>query len=80
MGATLYILRQQADLISSSLFRPDEVGADIVSIERATSKAPSLWREELVVGERIVAGGVREVLTYDDLVEEIFSSERVIVL
>lgn len=80
MSATLYILRQQADQISSSLFRADDADMDIVSIERAMSIAPSPWKEGSIAGERLVAGGIREVLTYDDLVEEIFASEHVIVL
>jgi hypothetical protein len=80
MSATLYILRQQADLISSSLFRADDVDVNIVSVERATSIDPCSWNDELIVGDRMTAGGVREALTFGDLVEEIFSSERVIVL
>jgi hypothetical protein len=53
---------------------------NIVSVERATSIDPSSWNDELIVGDRMTAGGVREALTFGDLVEEIFSSERVIVL
>ncbi len=80
MSATLYILRQQADQISSSLFRGDDADMDIVSIERATSIAPFPRNEGSIAGERFVPDGVGEVLSYEDLVEEIFSSERVIVL
>jgi hypothetical protein len=80
MAATLYILRQEAHLISASLFRADDPDMDIISIERATTIAPSPLKDGSLIGERMIAGGIREGLTYDDLVEEIFSSERVIVL
>ena len=82
MNATLYLLRQQPDHISSALFRASDVDIDIVFIEQAISKASasSFVGGTAVTGERIANGSSREALTYDDLVEKIFSSEHVIVL
>jgi hypothetical protein len=82
MNATLYLLRQQPDHISSTLFRASDVDIDIVFVEQAIPKASasSFVGGTVVTGERIANGSSREALTYDDLVEKIFSSEHVIVL
>jgi hypothetical protein len=80
MSATLYLLRQQPEHISSALFRASDADIEIVLIERATSLASSFVEGAMVTGERIAVGSAREALTYDDLVEKIFSSEHVIVL
>jgi hypothetical protein len=82
MSATLYLLRQQPDHISSALFRASDVDIDIVFIEQAIPKASasSFVGGILVTDEKSAIGSSGEVLTYDDLVEKIFSSEHVIVL
>lgn len=80
MSATLYLLRQQPDSISSALFQASDADIDIIFIERATSIVSSFVEGAVVAGERIVNGSSREVLTYDDLLEKIFSSEHVIVI
>jgi hypothetical protein len=81
MAATLYLLRQQPDHISPSLFRASDEEIDIVFIEQAAFMAPALLMEGAVVsGEGIEVGSSNRTLTYDDLVEKIFSSEHVIVL
>jgi hypothetical protein len=80
MSATLYLLRQQPDLISSALFRASDVNIDIVFIEQATSIASSFIEGAVGISERIVIDSSRQALTYDDLVEKIFSSEHSIVL
>jgi hypothetical protein len=73
MGAILYLLRQQPDRISPSLFQGSDTDIEIVFIAQATSINPSGI-------ESMAAGGSRTTLTYDDLVEKIFSSEHSIVL
>ena len=80
MAATLYILRQQPVHISPSLFRASDEEIDIVFIEQASSMAPALIEGAVVSGEGIEVGSSHRTLTYDDLVEKIFSSEHVIVL
>jgi len=80
MSATLYLLREQPDLISPSLFRASDADIDIVFVGNAASIAPSFVKGGVVIAEEMVAGGSHPTLTYDDLVEKIFSSEHVIVL
>jgi hypothetical protein len=80
MGATLYILRQQHDHISPSLFHMSDAHIDVVFMEQSTSLT-HLGAEEVRVGEGgTVARNSRQALTYDDLVEKIFSSEHVVVI
>ena len=80
MGATLYILRQRHDHISPSLFHMSDAHIDVVFMEQGTSLT-HLGVGEVIVGEGgTVARSSRQALTYDDLVEKIFSSEHVVVL
>ena len=80
MGTTLYILRQQSDHISPSVFRMSDTNIDVIFIEQGTSLTSSSV-EEVTVGEvGAMDGGSRRILTYDDLIEKIFSSERVVVV
>jgi len=80
MSATLYLLRRQPDSISPSLFRPSETDMDVVFIEKAAGMHhPSVKGSVVAVeGESVVVS--HPTLTYDELVDKIFSSERVIVL
>ena len=80
MSTTLYLLRQQPDLISPSLFRASDADIDIVFIEHAVSIAPSSVKGVVVTAEEMVVSGSRPTLTYDDLVEKIFASEHIIVI
>ena len=80
MSATLYLLRQQPDHISSALFHASDVDIDIVFIEQATSITSSFVEGSVFTDERKVIDGSRQALTYDDLVDKIFSSEHVIVI
>ena len=80
MGTTFYLLRQQPEHISSSLFRASDLNMDIVFIEHAASLIPSSVSGVVVVGEGIGVGLSYPTMTYDDLVEKIFSSEHIIVL
>ena len=77
---TLYLLRQQPDHIPPTLFHVRDVSIDIVCIERAASIASSFIEGAVVVDDKIVIDRSKQALTYDDLVERIFSSEHVIVL
>src|SRR2546426_155543 len=56
------------------------VDVDILFVGNAASIAPSFVKGGVVIAEEMVAGGSHPTLTYDDLVEKIFSSEHVIVL
>lgn len=80
MSATLYLLRQQPDHFSSALFQVSDINVDIVFIEQATSIASSFIGGDVDTGERTMIDGLEQALTYDDLVEKIFSSEHVVVL
>ena len=80
MGATLYLLRQQPDRISPSLFRESDADMDIVFLEHATSMVPSSVKGAVVSTEGMIVSDSRQMLTYDELVEKIFSSEHIIVL
>jgi hypothetical protein len=80
MSATLYLLRQPPDFISPSLFRASDADIDIVFVGHAASIAPSFVKGAVVTSEGMVAGVSHPTLTYDDLVEKIFSSEHIIVL
>lgn len=80
MSATLYLLRQKADSMSPSLFRASDAEIDVVFVEQVVSIVSSGLERAVVSGEGIVVGGSHSALTYDDLVEKIFSSEHVIVL
>ena len=80
MGTTLYILRQQPDHISPSVFQMSDTNIDVIFMEQGTSLTASDV-EGVAVGEvGAMDGGSRRTLTYDDLIERIFSSERVVVV
>ena len=80
MSATLYLLRQQPDRISPSLFRASDADMDIVFIEHAALITPSSVKGVMVTAEEMVVSDSRPTLTYDDLVEKIFSSEHIVVI
>ena len=80
MSAPLYLLRQHPDLISPSLFRASDADMDIVFVEHAASITPSSVKGVFVIAEGMMVSDFRQTLTYDDLVEKIFSSEHVIVI
>ena len=80
MSATLYLLRQQPDRISPSLFRASDADMDIVCIEHTASIPPSSVNGVMVAAAGTVVSGSRQTLTYEDLVEKIFSSEHIIVI
>jgi hypothetical protein len=80
MSSTLYLLRQRPEQISPALFQSSEVGIDIVFIEEASSMIPSSIKGAVVATEGMLVGGSRPTLTYDDLVNKIFSSDHIIIL
>ena len=80
MSAILYILRQQPDLISPSLFQASDIDMDIVFVEHAASIAPSSVKGVVVTAEGMSVSDSRQTMTYDNLVEKIFSSEHIIVM
>ena len=80
MGSTLYLLRQQPDRISSSLFRASDADMEVVFLEQAASIVPSSMKGVVVAAEGMTLDHSRRTMTYDDLVEKIFSSQHVIVV
>jgi len=80
MSTTLYLLRQHPDRISSSLFQSSDADMDIVFVEQAASIAPSSVQGVVVATEGMAVGFSCPTMTYDDLIEKIFSSEHIIVV
>jgi hypothetical protein len=80
MSATLYILRQRPEQISPSLFLGSDTEKDIVFIEHLVSVSPSSLKKIVMKPEKTVVSDSSQTLTYDDLVEKIFSSAHVIVI
>ena len=80
MSATLYLLRQQPDSISPSLFRASDTDIDIVFIEHTSSITPSSVKGVVVTAEGMSVSDSRQTMTYGDLIEKIFSSEHIIVM
>ena len=80
MGTTLYLIRQDLDHVSSSLFQVSDVDIDIVFVEQTSSQIPSSVKGFVVGAEGIVVGRSHPTMTYDDLIKKIFSSEHVIVI
>lgn len=80
MATTLYVLRQYPDRISSSIFRASDTEMDIVFVEQAASIVPASMKGVMVASEKMAIGVSRPTMTYDDLIEKIFSSEHIIVV
>jgi hypothetical protein len=80
MGTTLYVLRQSLDGIPSSIFRSGDVDTDIVFVERAASMVPSSVKGFVIAPEGVTVGGSHPMMTFDEFIEKIFSSEHIIVV
>ena len=80
MRATLYVLRQPPELISSSIFRAIDADMDIVFIEQTALVVPSSVKGAVVATEGMMGKSSHPTMTYDDFVEKIFSSEHIIVV
>jgi hypothetical protein len=53
---------------------------DIVFVEQAASVAPSFMKGLVVAAEGMAVGRSRPTITYDDLIEKIFSTEHIVVV
>ena len=80
MIETLYLLREHPDRISSSLFRASDPDMDIVFIEQASSNLPASVKGSMVTNKGTTDELSHPTMTYDDLVEKIFSSAHIIVV
>ena len=80
LSTTLYILRQHPDRISSSLFRASDTDMDIVFIEQTSSIVPSSVKGIAIAVEGIAVELSHPTMTYDDLIEKVFSSEHIVVI
>jgi hypothetical protein len=80
MSTTLYLLRQHPDRISSSLFQSSDADMDIVFVEQAASISPSSVPGVVVAPEGMAVSLSYPTMTYDDLIEKIFSAEHSIVV
>jgi hypothetical protein len=80
MSSTLYLLRQNPELISPSLFQARDADIDIFFIEEASSIILPSIKGAVVTTEGMTDSGSHPTLTYDDLVHKIFSSDHVVVL
>jgi len=80
MNSTLYLLRQHPDRISSALFRSSDGDMDIVFMEQVSPMLPSSVKGIVVVTEGPAIGLLHTPMTYDDLIDKIFSSEHILVI
>jgi hypothetical protein len=80
MGTTLYLLRQSPDRISSSIFQSNDIDKDIVFVEQAASLVPASVKGSVVVDDGMAGEQAYPTVTYDDLIDKIFSYEHVIVV
>ena len=80
MSEALYLLRQHPDHISPSLFRASDTDMDIVFVEQSSSIVHSSVKGVVVATERMAVGLLHRTMTYDDLIEKIFSSKHIIVV
>ena len=80
MGTTLYLLRQHPDHIVHSLFRASDTGIDVVFVDQAALMPFSSVKGVELVTEGSAVGRSHPTITYENLVDKIFSSEHVIVL
>jgi hypothetical protein len=80
MGITLYVLRRSPDRIPSSIFRSSDLDMDIVFAEQAALMVPSSVKGFVIAPEGVAVGVSHPTITFDDLIEKIFSSERIIVV
>lgn len=80
MGTTLYLLRQAPEHVSASLFQASDADIDIVFVEQAIETPSASVKGTIVVTHTIAEGSSYPTMSFDDLVEKIFSSEHCIVL
>ena len=80
MSTTLYVLRQSPNGIPSSIFRSSDRHMDIVFVEQAASIVPSSVKGFVIASEGVTVGGSHPMMTFDDLIEKIFSSDHIIIV
>jgi hypothetical protein len=80
MGTTLYVVRRSPDRIPSSIFQSNDLDMDIVFVEQEASMAPSAVKGFVMVSEGVTVGGSHPMMTFDDLIEKIFSSDHIIIV
>ena len=80
MSKTLYLLRQLPNHIGPSIFQANDVNMDIVFIERAAVATPSSMKGAVVADRGMMVDDSLQMLTYDDIIGKIFSSEHIIVI
>ena len=80
MGPTLYVLRQPLDRIPTSIFRTSDSDMDIVFVEQAASMVPSFVKGLVVAAEGMAVGRSQLTITYEDLIEKVFSTEHIVVV
>src|SRR6266850_1797393 len=80
MSTTLYLIRQHPDRIPSSLFQASDTDIDIVFVEQASATISSSVKGVVVPTKGMAVGLSHPTMTYDDLIDKIFSSERIIVV
>lgn len=79
MSTTLYLLRRQPESISPSLLQVSDTDKDVVLVEHVVATTLSL-KGAVVDSEKMVVGDSPQTLTFDDLIEKIFSSAHVVVI
>ncbi len=73
MDSTLYILRRTLHEIPPSLLSPTNSEVNVIFLERALSDPRHLIESGHLTGSR-------HAMTYEDLIEKVFASERIIVI
>lgn len=79
MNKTLFLLRKSSEQISAAVFLPAETDGDVVLLEEAVSAPLSLKNGKVFTVAMDTKSAV-ERMTYEDLVERIFQSDRVLVV
>jgi len=80
MNRTLYILRQEPEHISPALFRVSDTGNDVVLLNQLVPRTSASVKGTAVNSEQMVVPDSAGTVTYDELIEKIFSSSHVIVI
>ena len=80
MSRTLYLLRREPEDISPALFRVSDTENDIVLLNQLVPRTCASVKGTAVNSEQMVVTDSPGTVTYDELIEKIFSSSHVIVI
>ena len=80
MSRTLYLLRQQPEHISPALFRVSDVENEVVLTNQLVPRICASVKGTAVNSEKMLVTDSAGTVTYDELIEKIFSSSHVIVI